>query len=116
MAGNTDASSTRLSPSRASPHTTTSTGAAATPPCAPESTSASSPGANRPSEWAFAPPSQARRVMAPMAARRSRSRTTMKTQGWRFSALGAKVAASSTFSTKASSTASPEKFRQARWR
>ena len=34
-----------------------------------------------------------------MAARRFGSRTTTKTQGWRFSALGANVAASRTFST-----------------
>ena len=62
------------------------------------------------------PALQARRLRSPMAARRSGSRTTTKTQGCLFSALGAKVAACRTRSTRSSSSGSGRKARQARWR
>src|SRR5947208_88273 len=52
----------------------------------------------------------------PIRARIFSSRTTTNTQGWRFSALGAWVAASSSRSTTSSGTSSAVKVRQARWR
>ena len=78
-------------------------------PCGPGSTSARSPGARPALGVGPAPALPRRRVISPMAAASSASRTTTNTQGWRFSALGAKVAASSTFSTMASSTGSAAK-------
>ena len=80
---------------RVSAHTTMCTGAAAIPPVAPRSTSASSFGVSRVSENARPCPPTRARVRSPIAARAVASRTTTNSHGWRFSALGASVAASS---------------------
>src|SRR3954454_3950715 len=50
-----------------------------------------------------------------MRVRVAPSFTTTNTQGWLFSALGAKVAASRTVARMSSSTSSVAKFRHARW-
>src|SRR5438270_10214408 len=50
-----------------------------------------------------------------MRKRVASSLTTTKTHGCLFSALGAKTAASRTWATRSSGTASGAKFRQARW-
>ena len=117
MAGKMEAARTRRSPRRVSPaHHDRERGRRPRPPGRPDRPRASSDGVRRPSEWALAPPSQARRLRSPMAARRSGSRTTTKTQGCLFSALGAKVAACRTCSIRSSSSGSGRKARQARWR
>ena len=59
------------SPRSVSAATTMSTGAAATPPVAPASTSAKSPGERRSREKSRPRPSHARRVSSPIAARRA---------------------------------------------
>ena len=64
---------------------------------------------------ARAPPCQMRAVMSPMVALVAGSRTTMKTKGWAFSALGAWVAALRICSMTASGTGSGRKDRAARW-
>ncbi len=70
---------------------------------------------SRPSECFRAPRCQVCRVSSPMADLVALSRTTTKTQGCEFSALGAWMAAVSTRATDASSTVWSVKARQARW-
>ena len=98
-AGKTEAGRDCSKVRRVSPHTTTSTGAAAMPPMAPWSTSRRKAGESRSSSSARAPPCHSRAVSSPMAARTAASRTTTKTKGWLFSALGAWVAAVRTRAT-----------------
>src|ERR1700722_7244000 len=85
------------------------------PPVAPWSTSRRKAGESRCSSSALAPPSHNRAVSAPMAARNVASRTTTKTKGWLFSALGAWVAAVRIRATVVSSTSSGRNDRAARW-
>ena len=95
-----------------SAHTTMCTGAAAMPPVAPLSTSASSLGVRRDSENARPCSSHALRVRSPIAARVCGSRTTTNSQGCRFSALGARVAASSSGASSSSVTGASANSRQ----
>ena len=113
-AGKTDAGSVVSMPRCVLPQTTINTGAAATPPCIPASTSASNFSGKRFSDQCFAPPSQARVINSPIFRRNSASRTTINSQGCLFSAFGARTAAFSKRSMVASSTGLSRNCRWAR--
>ena len=89
-------------------------GAPAIPPVAPRSTSASIAGGRRSRENTRPAVSHARAISAPMAARRSASRTTTNSHGCLFSALGARTAASRIARASSSSTGASQNSRHAR--